>query len=293
MKRLKIGRNENGGRDFVIGDLHGAIERLYQFMDFIKFDKTKDRIFSVGDLIDRGPQSLECLMLIYEPWFFAVKGNHEQLMSDFFFNGPTGMWWAPNGGSWGIQYAYPHNPDDEAAVVRDAAKKANELPVMMTVEKQDGGFFHVIHAELSSPVALSDKSLDDEEIFRYVTEAPSADGQTVIWGRYIFMPLYGAKYDADRHAKLFDSQEVKVMFGPNLSHIYSGHTIMRNPTRFKGQTNLDTGAYRSIREVATGPYGKIREPDEWAALTVTEPSTDLFWKVNELGVTSILPTVIA
>jgi serine/threonine protein phosphatase 1 len=287
--RHRIGKNENGGRDFVIGDLHGAIERLYQFMAFINFDKTKDRIFSVGDLVDRGPNSLECLMLIYEPWFFAVRGNHEQLMADFFFNGPTGMWWAPNGGSWGIQYAYPHNPDDEAAVVRDAVKKANELPLMLTVKKQDGGFFHVIHAELSSPVELSDEDLDNEETLNYVARAPSADGESIIWGRYIFLPLYGAKYDKDRHSKYFEGSDAGTMFGPKLSHIYSGHTIMRHPTRFKGQTNLDTGAYRSIREVANG---KSREPDDWAALTVTEPLTDKFWKVNELGVHEIEPIVI-
>lgn len=275
MQRLKIGKN-SAGRDFVIGDLHGAIERLYQFMAFINFDKTKDRIFSVGDLVDRGPNSLECLMLIYEPWFFAVTGNHERLMADFFFDGPTGMWWAPNGGAWGIEYAYPQNPNDEAAVVRDAVKKANELPLMMTVEKQDGTFFHVIHAEMSSPVSLSDEDLDNEETFRYVTQAPSRDGHTVIWGRYIFMPLYGVKYDPEKHKRYF-RPDAGSLFGPELSHIYSGHTIVREPTRFMGQTNLDTGAYRSIRY-------PDRAPDDWAALTVTEPLTDKFWKVNEDGV---------
>lgn len=288
--RLKIGKNENGGRDFVIGDLHGAYQRLMQFMEFINFDKTKDRIFSVGDLVDRGPNSLECLMLIYEPWFFSVRGNHEELMVDFFTDGPTGMWWAPNGGAWGIQYANANSIDDQAMLVQDAVKKARELPVMITVEQQDGKFFHIIHAELSSPVELSDEDLDDEETFSYVAFAPSSDGQCILWGRWIFLPLYATKYNPDRHADYFDDAMGK-MFGPNLSHIYSGHTIMQNATRFRGQTNLDTGAYASFFYPG-GPYSSGREPTEWAGLTVTEPLTDRFWKVTEGKVEEIQPTII-
>lgn len=289
--RLKVGKNEEG-RDFVIGDLHGAYNRLMQFMDFINFDKSKDRIFSVADLVDRGPQSLECLMLIYEPWFFSVRGNHEQLMVDFFDDGPTGMWWAPNGGSWGLQYARPNSEfDDNALRVKDAVEKVKELPLMITVERQDGKFFHVIHAELSSPVELSDEDLDSEETFNYVAFAQAGDGESIIWGRYIFRPLYAQLYDEKRHGEYFD-EALGRMFGPNLSHIYSGHTIVQNPTRFKGQTNLDTGAYASF-VYPGGPYGSTRMPTEWAGLTVTEPLTDRFWKVTEGKVEEIKPTIIA
>jgi len=45
------------GRDFVIGDLHGCLPLLHRLLDHVRFDPAGDRVFSTGDLIDRGPFS--------------------------------------------------------------------------------------------------------------------------------------------------------------------------------------------------------------------------------------------
>ena len=66
------------GRDFVLGDLHGCLELLQIEMIKVGFNEETDRIFSVGDLVDRGPDSLKCLELVFEPWFHSVLGNHEE-----------------------------------------------------------------------------------------------------------------------------------------------------------------------------------------------------------------------
>ena len=42
------------GRDFVIGDLHGCYDEFLAVLADISFDTKIDRMFSVGDLIDRG-----------------------------------------------------------------------------------------------------------------------------------------------------------------------------------------------------------------------------------------------
>lgn len=52
------------GRDIVIGDLHGRLDALHQLLNALNFDQTADRLISVGDLCDRGDQSLACLQLI-------------------------------------------------------------------------------------------------------------------------------------------------------------------------------------------------------------------------------------
>ena len=49
-------RNERG-RDFVVGDIHGMFSALENFLEELSFDPGRDRLFSVGDLIDRGPES--------------------------------------------------------------------------------------------------------------------------------------------------------------------------------------------------------------------------------------------
>lgn len=49
----------------------------------LEFDPGCDRVFSVGDMIDRGPDSLATLSLIEQPWFHAVLGNHELMLLNF------------------------------------------------------------------------------------------------------------------------------------------------------------------------------------------------------------------
>jgi len=66
------------GRDIIIGDLHGHTEILHRLLEQAKFDPSRDRVISTGDLVDRGPDSIGCLDFLNEPWFFAVRGNHEQ-----------------------------------------------------------------------------------------------------------------------------------------------------------------------------------------------------------------------
>lgn len=94
-------KKNNKGIDFVVGDIHGEYDKLMSELDFHGFDKSHDRLFSVGDLVDRGPESLKCLELMYEDWFIPLQGNHE----DMLVNGMEGkdvQMWLMNGGHWSI-----------------------------------------------------------------------------------------------------------------------------------------------------------------------------------------------
>lgn len=68
------------GRDFVIGDIHGNKKGFETALDSVSFDKSKDRLFCTGDLIDGGKDSLFIISQLDTEWFFAVRGNHEQLL---------------------------------------------------------------------------------------------------------------------------------------------------------------------------------------------------------------------
>lgn len=103
--RVKHLPENTKGRDFVIGDLHDCYSLLMAEMQRVGFDKSRDRIISVGDLVDRGPESFKCLSLPYEPWFHAVRGNHEELMAEAVNGGGWGLWMA-NGGGWAIGEAH-------------------------------------------------------------------------------------------------------------------------------------------------------------------------------------------
>lgn len=72
------------GTDYVVGDLHGHYDDLMKVLDKIHFDFTNDRLFATGDLGDRGPDSIKTIALVNEPWFFSVRGNHDQFILDCF-----------------------------------------------------------------------------------------------------------------------------------------------------------------------------------------------------------------
>lgn len=65
------------GRDFVVGDIHGAYNLVIQGMREVGFNGRQDRLLVVGDLIDRGPESHRVLEFLQQPYVHAVRGNHD------------------------------------------------------------------------------------------------------------------------------------------------------------------------------------------------------------------------
>lgn len=53
---LRLPENTRG-RDFVVGDIHGAFDKVEAAMAKVGFDVERDRLLSVGDLVDRGAES--------------------------------------------------------------------------------------------------------------------------------------------------------------------------------------------------------------------------------------------
>lgn len=64
---------------YAVGDLQGCLEPLKCLLDQVRFDPTKDRLWLVGDLVNRGPQSLETLRYLYamRGSVISVLGNHD------------------------------------------------------------------------------------------------------------------------------------------------------------------------------------------------------------------------
>jgi serine/threonine protein phosphatase 1 len=66
------------GRTIIVGDIHGCNEELHDLMDRVALTDD-DRLVSVGDLVDRGPGSVEVVRFFRSrPNSLVLCGNHER-----------------------------------------------------------------------------------------------------------------------------------------------------------------------------------------------------------------------
>lgn len=64
---------------YVMSDIHGCFDEFIALLDKVNFNSQQDQLYLVGDLINRGPKSLEVMqyLLKYEDSMFPVLGNHD------------------------------------------------------------------------------------------------------------------------------------------------------------------------------------------------------------------------
>ena len=139
---------------FVVGDLHGCFNRLMSHLDDLEFDRDSDLLVSVGDLIDRGPQSIECLDLINEPWFESVRGNHEEMAIEAVSGSSDGRLWFHNGGDWFLQL-----DPDQAILARSLIAKAASLPYVIELNTSQKRIV-IAHADYPSNEYQFGKDID-------------------------------------------------------------------------------------------------------------------------------------
>ncbi len=193
------------GRDFIVSDLHGHREQLDNILRSLNFSFSHDRLISVGDLIDRGPNSPGCLELLEEPWFWAVRGNHEQMLIDATEQKTDALWsrWLVNGGSWILE-----QPD---IVVDYWAKLLNFLPITITLPCQQYTV-GVCHAEYNEPHWGDRYDANEDTAIEW------------LWGR--------------TRLKMQNSQKIK-----GIDWVFSGHTIVPDVKTLGNSVFIERGAY--------------------------------------------------
>ena len=210
----------HAGRDFVVGDLHGCYSAFRAALHHVNFHPSIDRVFSVGDLIDRGPQSFEALELLHQPWFFACRGNHEQMLLEH-LRSPLEV--PAHDGAW-LRKVYS-NFTDRQRFSGQWAPVLDRLPFVIKVGTESDAFY-VVHGEILEERATVLPDMIDGWGFSDPVKAK----RRALWGRSLLKA-----YHADR--------PVRRAHHPQLPLVFCGHSITPEPIVLARQVYLDGGAY--------------------------------------------------
>lgn len=231
----------SAGKDYVVGDLHGCFDLVLRLLEEVGFDESCDRLFSVGDLIDRGPDSLECLRLLEKPWLYAVQGNHEKMLLNYFLSYIENSYingiddndqcsFMSYGGDWVKRYFI--GPNKCMTPYFDCALRlAMNLPLMWVVGEGENRF-HIIHAELLR--AGFHKSREwvwlDSDIDRWLDQQqiPNIVEHNLCWSR-----------------TLMTTWQPLPVTQSGLSTTFCGHTPDVKPRQVLSHICLDTGGFLS------------------------------------------------
>lgn len=198
------------GRDFVVGDVHGAFAVLDGLLREVSFDPKVDRLIAVGDLVDRGEDSDQVLSWLDRPWFHTVLGNHELMAIMCAHGAIEPAAYSQNGGDWFIAL--------EPAIQREYAQAFERLPLAIEVATPTGRV-GVVHADLppntSWPALLQRLELGDPGLM-----------DELLWSR-----------------RRVEEVAAGCPVGPvaGVDRVFVGHTPMRQMTRSDNVFYIDLG----------------------------------------------------
>jgi hypothetical protein len=141
---------ENKERTIIVGDIHGCIDEFDELIKTLSYDKQRDRLILLGDLIDRGPDSVKVIQRAREMDLECVMGNHEAKFL---------KWYKSYGSGLDVYDRHPHYTEFSDADVNYITRMLNYIQVENTI---------IVHAGLRAGISLSNQKKDDLFYLRYV-----------------------------------------------------------------------------------------------------------------------------
>ena len=128
-----------------LGDIHGNYQALITVLDHVDHWRP-DLVLVLGDIINRGPRSQECLHLIQDreksPDWYVIKGNHEGYVLNM--EDPALL---RSGMEYELRKVIYFTYDSLSS---EDIQSVKELPVQITVEKAGNQLIRASHASTAS-----------------------------------------------------------------------------------------------------------------------------------------------
>lgn len=229
------------GRYFIISDPHGHFDHIIQLLKLGGFNPLVDHLIIDGDLVDRGPASMKCLKLMFQPWVTVVRGNHEENILRVMKNIMDAKDWglgrdalisgaqmlleqSPIAFDWLVDWLKQNQ--DWSIIPRIIAKL--EATSHILVVGEGANRFNVVHANLHDAGITSDHDIDmlngsqDYHAFIALIESKRLAKEALTKGA---------------HGRIVHDKKA------TLSLTFCGHSIVPNVTSYKNHVFIDTGCY--------------------------------------------------
>lgn len=223
---LKLSLDDD--RHLVVGDCHGRYDLFIRALEKANYDPAKDIVYGVGDMIDRGPDSVKMVEFFQQPRCYSVKGNHELMMM-------SSEWydtWIDNGGLQCMDDLYKNNLDHDW--MKDIIRP---LPWVIDVgEQDDENAFRIVHAEMPN-------SWSEETFQRSLNMAISPDDPLftpLVWSRRLVRA-------AEQNIKHLKPGHHLINFHQNRHRkVFTGHTPIQKAFKCKDHWFIDTWSSKSM-----------------------------------------------
>jgi len=236
----KFGKNTRG-RDFCVGDIHGAFDSVIRRMKQAGFNEDVDRLFCTGDLVDRGPQSSRVRSFLKKSYVHSARGNHDNMISSTSI--PELRQLAEidfNGMNWICKQS------DQT--ILEIQQLLSELPFAIEIETERGSV-GIVHAEVPLGMTWPDFVLR-------LQEGDSDVMETALFGR--------------------DRIETDYADGvPGIGRVFVGHSIQWNgPVSLGNVFFIDSGAIFQELEGDAGFLTLANMACSTSVLLQQKPSND-------------------
>lgn len=217
-----LSEEEIGGRDLlIVGDVHGCCDELQELLASNDINKENTCVLFVGDLVSRGPKSVQVVEFVMSNSWFSVRGNNDEVSLLELKQSQNEKRDPPPKYTWTTE------------LTKECQKWLHDLPYVIHIPSRS---IIVVHAGLLPETPLNKQSLDMFLHMRCVKRTES--GWT--WIR---------KYEDQEH-KLWG----EAWSGPD--HVYFGHDAQRLFQQHKYATGLDTACVYGLELTAIYPLGK-------------------------------------
>lgn len=180
-------------RRIVIGDVHGHYDALMKLLEAIAPGKS-DRVYFLGDLIDRGPDSARVIQFVRESGYQSLLGNHEHLLLEACRHGNVNQSalqaWRYSGGQSTLS-SYPKLYSTPIASLLEDVEWMGTLPLYL-----DLGDVWLVHAGVHPDLPIDDQGAQDFCWIRkpfHNIDKPYFPDKVIIVGHTITFTFAGVK----------------------------------------------------------------------------------------------------